>query len=130
MTRYLVATDNEDCSWTLCSYLDDHLDDGDEVYAINSLRGGGASGSNALDRGESALEVIEDRLGSMATVETHQYVRGNDPAVDIVEAANEFDVDELVIGLRRHSRRERIAFGSTLQATLRRASRPVRAIPA
>ena len=129
MTRYLLATDSTDCSWKLCNYLDDHLEDGDEVYAINSLPGKRSSGSSEIERGTEALEEVEKLLASRATIETHQYVRGKDPAVDIIDAADEYDVDELLVGLKRHTRRERIAFGSTLEATLRKASRPVRAIP-
>ncbi|MHB9287698.1 universal stress protein [Halobacteriales archaeon Cl-PHB] len=129
MTNYLVATDSVECSDVLADYLTDWVTDDDTVYAVTSLRGGDANEAEDHRRAETAVERVAERLGDRTTVETHQYVRGNAPSEDVLQAAAEFDVSILVIGLQRHSRTERVIFGSTLEATLHHVDRPVWTVP-
>ena len=129
MTVYVVATDHVDASARLCDYLIDRIGDGDVIHAVNSLLGEDATDSQDVRDGEEALNVIFSRLGGFATVETRQFVRGNDPHEDVLELAREVNADELVVGIRQRSPSATIVFGSTARRILREADRPVVAVP-
>ena len=129
MTAYVVATDHVDTSARLCDYLIDRLDADDELHAVNSLAGADDTEAQDIRDGEEALNVIFSRLGGVATVETRQFVRGNDPHEDVLRLASEVDADEVVIGVRQRSPTAKVVFGSTAQQVLRRSDQPVVAVP-
>lgn len=129
MTVYVMGTDTVDTSAALCDYLDRRLDVDDTVHAVNSLRGGDATKTADVRDGEDAVNVVRSRLGATATVETHQFVRGNDPAEDLLACADDVDADELVIGIRKRNPTAKIVFGSTAQSVLLRSERPVAVVP-
>jgi nucleotide-binding universal stress UspA family protein len=68
-------------------------------------------------------------LGGFTTVETRQFVRGNEPHEDLFRLAEEVEADELVVGIRQRSRTSKVIFGSTAQRVLRESDRPVVAVP-
>jgi nucleotide-binding universal stress UspA family protein len=129
MPTYVVATDHVDTSARLCDYLIDRVHAADVIHAVNSLPGGDTTDSRDVRDGEEALNVIFSRLGSVTTVETHQFVRDNEPYEDVLQQADEGDADELVIGIRQRSPTSKVVFGSTAQQVLRHADRPVVAVP-
>lgn len=135
MARLLVGTDSEHTSIVLGDYLESRVTDTDTVYAVNSLQGEnkdalpGEDEAEIVRNGRDALESIEQQLKGITTVETHQLVRGNDPAEDLRLFADEHDIDELVVGIRQRSSTKQVIFGSTAQTVLRTTSRPVVAIP-
>lgn len=129
MPTYVVATDHVDTSARLCDYLIDRVHADDVIHAVNSLPGGDTTDSRDVRDGEEALNVIFSRLGGFTAVETNQFVRGNEPHEDVFRQANEVDADELVIGIRQRSPTSTVIFGSTAQRVLRRAGRPVVAVP-
>lgn len=129
MAKYVVGTDSVHTSAELCDYLDDHVTDADTVYAINSLRGGDDTSSEDVRDGEDALNAIESRLGTQTTVESHQLVRGNKPAADMLEFATEHDADEFVIGVRKRNPTAKVVFGSNAQQLLLHSNLPVRVVP-
>ena len=129
MTTYVVATDHVGTSARLCDYLIDRIDADDELHAINSLPGEDETDSRDVRDGEEALNVISSRLGGFTTVETRQFVRGNEPHEDVLRRAAAVDADEVVIGIRQRSPTAKVVFGSTAQRVLRRSDRPVVAVP-
>ncbi|MBV0901538.1 universal stress protein [Haloarcula salina] len=129
MTTFVLATNAVSVSETLCSYLQRVLDAEDVVYAVNSQRGGANTSERAIADGKTALEVVPDRLGEQATVETYQIIRGNSPATDIFDIAAEIDADELVIGVRKRSQTDRLLFGSVAQDIMRQSDYPMRVVP-
>ncbi len=125
MTTFLVGTDTSETSERLADYLADRLAEGDSVYAVNSLRGGDDTSDADVREGTKALEVLADRLGA----DTHQLVRGNSPQEDVLRFAEEHDVDELVIGIRKRTPTGKVLFGSTAQDLLLETDLPVVAVP-
>ena len=129
MTVYVVATDHVDASARLCDYLIDRIGGDDVIHAVNSLPGEDAIDTRDVRDGEEALNVIFSRLGGFTTVETRQFVRGNEPHEDLFRLAEEVEADELVVGIRQRSRTSKVIFGSTAQRVLRESDRPVVAVP-
>ncbi|MFU1780393.1 universal stress protein [Haloarcula japonica] len=129
MQTFVLATNSERVSETLCSYLETVLDPDESVYAVNSQRGGDSTSSETVADGKAALEVVSERLGDQVSVETYQIIRGNSPATDIFDIAAEVDADELVIGVRKRSQTDRLIFGSVAQDIMRQSDYPMRVVP-
>jgi len=128
MSRLLVGTDGPETSQRLLDYLTGALGEGDEVCIVTSELGGDETTSDEMAEGEEALDILEEGLGG-AVAERHQFVRGNEPVEDLLAAADEFDADEYVIGIRKRSPVGKVMFGSTAQTLLLDADRPVRCVP-
>lgn len=130
MARLVVGTDSTESSEVLADYLEDVVDPEDVVCVVNSLPGGEDTDSENVRDGEAAIDVIVERLEPVpVTVETHQFVRGNEPVEDLLEFADDVDADEFVIRIRKHSPVGKVVFGSTAQNLLLGADRPVRCVP-
>jgi len=129
MTTFLVTTNSVHTSATLCDYLADRMRADDTVHALNSQVGGDETTAEMIRDGEDALNTVWSRLGGRTTVETHQFVRGNEPPKDILAFATEHDVDEIVIGVRKRRPTGKLLFGSVAQRILLTADRPIAVIP-
>jgi nucleotide-binding universal stress UspA family protein len=73
-----------------------------------------------LDRG--AKEIIN---GGSASYETHLLVNDLDPVDQLVELAERYHVDEIIIGASKRSRVGKFLFGSTAQYIVLNAPCPV-----
>jgi len=129
MTRLLVGTDSTETSEQILDYLERRVDEDDTVYVVNSLVGGDETSSDDISDGEEAIERLEGPLSEQVTVESHQYIRGNAPIEDLLQAAEEFDIDEHIIGIRKRSPVGKMMFGSTAQNLLLESDLPVRCVP-
>jgi len=129
MTTFVVATNSVHTSAAICDYLSDRVDDGDTVHAINSHLDEESATTDELRDGEDALNGIYSRLGAMTTVETHQFVRGNVPAEDILSFAETVEADEIVLGVRKPTSTSKVAIGSVTEQVLLHSSRPMAVIP-
>ncbi|WP_267644208.1 universal stress protein [Haloarchaeobius amylolyticus] len=128
MTTLLVGTDQEATSHRLCDYLEDRIETVETLHVVNSLKGGNDDAKVAA--GQAALDVFTDRFGDRIAVETHQYTRGNDATADLLTAAREFDVAEVVLGIdQKRTQVNKLIFGSVAQAVLLQTDRPVVGVP-
>ncbi|MEF8782458.1 MAG: universal stress protein [Haloarculaceae archaeon] len=129
MTRLLVGTDGQDASERIAEYLAETVDEEDDVYIINSHVGGDKTTADDVRDGEEALDILEDASGAAGSVKRNQFVRGNHPIEDLLEAAENWDADEYVIGIRKRTPVGKMVFGSTAQNLLLEADRTVRCVP-
>jgi len=72
-----------------------------------------------------AIEKLE-----AAGVETAVHTATGNPAAAIVDLAEQFDADELVVGARRQSPVGKVLFGSVTQSVILDTERPVKVVPA
>lgn len=122
--KYLVGTDSVHTTAAICDYLADRVTDTDTVTAISVT----PSDDPAARRdGEEALNVAPVRLASAGDIETAR--RSGPPAETLLEAADDVDADEIVIGAHGGDPEATRDLGSTARTLLEDASRPVVVVP-
>jgi nucleotide-binding universal stress UspA family protein len=96
------------------------------LVIVNSMKGG------RHDDQEDYLEIREavDKLTEMLTTEGVQYeiaeyVRGNTPARDLIGAAEKYEAELIIIGIRRRSATGKALLGSNALDILHDANVPV-----
>lgn len=127
MVTYLIGTDGMDASETIADYLEGEVTDGDVLEVVNVLSSG--AGHEERRGGEKALELFEEQFGERTTVNTHQFSRGESAVDEITRYAGKVDADEIVVALRRHTRTERVIFGSVSHKLLQKVTRPITLVP-
>lgn len=99
------------------------------VYVITSMEGGPkerlADVQKAVEDLEFAKELME-RAGLECTAK--QSVRGYSPGEDIVEFAQENDMDHIFLGIKKKSRAQKLIMGSTARYVVLKAHCPVTTI--
>ncbi len=99
---------------------------GTNLVVVHSLHGAGKDDDDDVIQSDRDLNVLDDRLkGEGIPFSVHNYVRGNDPARDVVQAAEEFDADLIVIGLRPRTSAGKFLLGSNAHDILMEAPCPV-----
>lgn len=126
MVTYLVGTDCESASEAICDHLDGMVDQDDRVQVVNAQA---TEDVDELMAGEAALETFTDHFGDRLEVTVHQVNRGKEPAEELVSFADEIDADHVVVALRRHTRTERVIFGSVSHSLLEQVTRPITLVP-
>jgi nucleotide-binding universal stress UspA family protein len=100
-----------------------------KLIVVNSNKGGAALPVEDAMAYESELADIGARLSALGIEhEVRQLVRGNEPAVDLIDVADEVNADFIVIGMRRRSPVGKLLLGSIAQQVLLDASCPVLAV--
>ena len=126
MVTYLVGTDGIQASEAITLYMEPQVDEGDHLEVVNVVT---EDDVDEIKAGKSALQIFEDRLGDVTSVTTRQIQRGRSPTEELVNCAEEVEADQLVTALRRHSRTERIIFGSVSHNLLQRTTIPITLVP-
>ncbi|HEX6146527.1 MAG TPA: universal stress protein [Acidimicrobiia bacterium] len=97
-----------------------------DLVVVHSLRGAGKSDDEEVIQSDRDLADLENMLKSEGVVFTiHNYVRGNEPAQDIVQAARELGGELIVIGLRPRTSAGKFLLGSNAHDILMDAPCPV-----
>jgi nucleotide-binding universal stress UspA family protein len=79
-----------------------------------------------IEKAESKLEKLKrSAKHENIACETHAAVSYQSPGEDLVEFANDHQIDEIVIGVRRRSKVGKMVFGSTAQYVILKAPCPV-----
>jgi nucleotide-binding universal stress UspA family protein len=101
------------------------------LVVVHSSKGGADEDPNTVVELRDALADLEQRLGADGLeVTVRDYVRGKDPADDLIDVAEKEGAALIVIGLRRRSPVGKLLLGSNAQEILLRADCPVLAVKA
>ncbi len=100
-----------------------------QLVLVSSARGGGHEDGDELRAMSAAVAKAQDEIEARGVdVEVREFVRGNDPADDLLEVAKERDASLIVIGVRRRSPVGKLLLGSNSQTILLNAECPVLAV--
>lgn len=124
MATYIIGTDGESASKAIANLLEDKIREHDHARAVY------ASASETSEARE-ALEIIEERLAPITSVDTSIVDPGQEggPVRALVQEADHVDADQMVVGLRRHSRTERIIMGSVSHSLIENVTIPILLVP-
>ncbi len=97
-----------------------------KVALIHSMVGGGHEQPAEYVAATDAMEEAHNQLEAVGVEHcTHEYVRGNTPAEDVMAAVADHDAAMVVIGVRRRSTTGKVLLGSNALAILHDARVPV-----
>ncbi len=97
-----------------------------DLVVVHSLRGAGVDDDEDVVASDRDLEIIEEELAKEGiTFSIHNFVRGNEPAEDIVQAAKDMGGELIVIGLRQRTSAGKFLLGSNAHDILMSAPCPV-----
>ncbi len=101
------------------------------LVVAHSMRGGHRDASEEVLHYQDALDEVDRRLKELGIDhEIHEYVRGQNPAQDLLDAASSFEAGLIVIGYRRRTATGKAILGSHAHDVLMGAHCPVLAIVA
>lgn len=104
---------------------------GTDLVVVHSFHGGPREDGDEILATDEELAEIGARLEAEGLPHSiHDYVRGNDPAKDLVMAAREFDAELIVIGIRRRTAAGKFLLGSNAHDILMDAECPVLTVKA
>jgi len=104
---------------------------GGTLVIVNSMHGGSREREEDYVSTAEAFEALQERLRSEGVgFEAHEYVRGNTPAEDVIDAAREHEASLIVIGIRRRSSTGKLLLGSNALDILHDAEIPVLCVKA
>jgi nucleotide-binding universal stress UspA family protein len=96
------------------------------VYVVYSLKKEGPATTGEINQAKEWLEYTKQFFSTNGIpVETHLLVRGVTPGEDLVQFAEEHDVDEIVVGIKKTSPVGKIVFGSNARHVILNADCPV-----
>jgi nucleotide-binding universal stress UspA family protein len=99
---------------------------GGRLIVVHSSEGGTSESAVDVLADNEELEKIDAELTAEGIDhEVKEFARGNTPAEDVVNVANESKADLIVIGLRRRSLVGKLLLGSNAQDILMQADCPV-----
>jgi nucleotide-binding universal stress UspA family protein len=97
-----------------------------DLVVVHSLRGAGKSDDDEVIQSDRDLAALDEMLSKEGVVfSIHNYVRGNEPAQDIIRAAEELGGELIVIGLRQRTSAGKFLLGSNAHDILMDAPCPV-----
>lgn len=103
----------------------------EKLVVLHSAPGGASTdGEKQLAVTEAMERAEAQMLSAGVDFETHDYVRGNTPAQDIVAAVTDHDGSLIVIGIRKRSATGKLLLGSNALDVLHDATVPVLCVKA
>ena len=99
---------------------------GASVEVVTSMQKGTESDRNDIEQAERGLEYAKSLFEEAdISCNTHLLIRGLSPGEDLVEFANENQIKEIVVGVKRRSKVGKLLMGSTAQYVILKADCPV-----
>jgi nucleotide-binding universal stress UspA family protein len=96
------------------------------VEVVTSMHKGTESEQEAIRKAEKGLTYAQSVFEAEGiSCQTHLLIRGLSPGEDLVQFAQDHEVGEVVIGVRRRSKVGKLMFGSTAQYVILNAICPV-----
>jgi nucleotide-binding universal stress UspA family protein len=104
---------------------------GIRLVVVHSMLGGSHETAADYIASSEALEGVRQLLDTRGIEhEVHEYVRGNRPARDLIEAAQEHEGEILIIGIRSRSATGKALLGSNAHDIIHDAPVPVLCVKA
>ena len=99
---------------------------GASVEVVTSMQKGTESERKDIEQAERGLEYAKSLLEEDGiSCNTHLLIRGLTAGEDLVEFANENQIDQIVVGVKRRSKVGKLLMGSTAQYVILQAECPV-----
>jgi nucleotide-binding universal stress UspA family protein len=96
------------------------------IIVVTSLGGGSSETPADIGKATEYLRTAENLLKERGiTCETHQLARGLNPAEDVVQFAEDNNIDMIFVGIKKKSRTQKIILGSNAQYIILKAPCPV-----
>jgi nucleotide-binding universal stress UspA family protein len=96
------------------------------LVVVHSMHGAGKDDDEDVIQSDRDLNALEEVLaGDGIAYSVHNYVRGNEPAQDVIQAAEEMAGELIVIGLRQRTSAGKFLLGSNAHDILMGAPCPV-----
>ncbi len=96
------------------------------VNVITSMVGANSDQYGDVQQAELGLEYAKTLMEEdNIPCETHLLIRGNSPGEEIVQFAEDKQINEIVVGVRRRSKVGKLLMGSTAQYVILNAPCPV-----
>ena len=100
-----------------------------KLLVVFSSEGGKGEKPEEISKIENDLERIQKDISEDGIeCEVEQLVRGLTPGEDIVLFAEENDIDQIFVGIRKKSRTSKLILGSTAQFVILKAKCPVTSV--
>ena len=95
---------------------------GAEIHVATSMESGTEKQQQEIVNAKNELDWVESTfVKEKIPCECHLLIRGLSPGEDLVQFAEENRVDEIIVGVKRRSRVEKILLGSTAQYVIIKA---------
>lgn len=99
---------------------------GASVEVVTSMPKGTESERKDIEQAERGLEYAKSLFEEEnIACNTHLLIRGLSAGEDLVEFANESEVEEIIVGVKRRSKVGKLLMGSTAQYVILQAQCPV-----
>lgn len=96
------------------------------VYIITSMEGGASEKQSDIIEAEKGLAFAKEMMERAGLqCEAQQSVRGFSPAEDLVKFAEENNIDQIFLGIKKKSRTQKAIIGSTSRYVILKAPCPV-----
>ncbi len=102
-----------------------------KLVVLHSMVGGTREKDDEYLASAEAIEAVHEQLSASGVEHsTHEYIRGNTPARDIIDAVDQHGAGLIVIGIRKRSATGKVLFGSNALDILHGAPVPVLCVKA
>jgi nucleotide-binding universal stress UspA family protein len=99
---------------------------GASVEVVSSMQKGTESERKVIEQAERGLEYAKSLFEKDGIAcNTHLLIRGLSAGEDLVQFANENQIDQIVVGVKRRSKVGKLLLGSTAQYVILQAECPV-----